>query len=69
MTSYERFVALFKSYPKIRADLDAGGRFTDEALFRATDWAWEQMSESEKSELGEQWLDRLADAIDDPAAQ
>jgi hypothetical protein len=54
MNADQRFKALLLRYPAITTDFDAHGILTDEAAKRASDWAWEQLSASEREELAPQ---------------
>jgi hypothetical protein len=54
MTAVERFQALVGRMPQIDDDFDEDGNVTDEAVSRAVDWAWEQLSEAEHKEFERQ---------------
>jgi hypothetical protein len=42
------------------------GAATDEAVRKAADWAWEQLSEAEREELAEKWkMEVVAKRVDE----
>jgi hypothetical protein len=67
MTAHEHFEQLMVSYPLTESDYDANGKATDEAGDRASDWAWEQMTEAEHVEFQEQCRWKQAEEIFDGA--